>query len=105
MRLFPFAFVALIAATPAASQGLTAGALQGMCSNATQAATCAAYIQGYIEGRNQALQRDTICPPKGATIGTIAGGFIQHLTNNRLEANIQAGLVLGNHLVTTYPCR
>ena len=75
-----------------------------MCAAQSQAAICTGYIQGYIDARNQSLPRPTICVPAGTSVGNVAAGFVAHLTRNRLEANIQAGLVLGNYLISTYPC-
>jgi hypothetical protein len=84
---------------------MTAGGLQAMCAARAQQAACASYIQGYLDGRNQSLPRPTVCIPAGTPMGDVAGGFVQHVGRNRLEANLQAGLVLGNYLLTTYPCR
>jgi hypothetical protein len=108
MRLSPLALVSLgslLAASPAASQGMTAAGLQAMCTARAQQAACASYIQGYMDGRNQSLPRPTVCVPAGTSMGDVAGGFAQYVGKNRLEANLQAGLVLGNYLITTYPCR
>jgi len=33
------------------------------------------------------------------------GGFSDRLTKNRLEANLEAGLVVGDYLITSFPCR
>jgi Rap1a immunity proteins len=96
---------ALFVTLPASAQGFTAGALAGMCSSQAQAAACAFYIQGYAEGRNQALARPTVCIPPTAPLPTVVAGFATHIANNRLEANIAAGLVVGNYLLATYPCR
>jgi hypothetical protein len=95
----------LAAADPAASQALTAGALQQMCAARAQQTACALYIQGYMDGRNQSLSRPTVCLPTGTSLADVAGSFASHVVGNRLEANLQAGLVLGNFLITTYPCR
>jgi hypothetical protein len=84
---------------------MSAGGLQAMCAARAQQATCVSYIQGYLEGRNQSLPRPTVCIPAGISIADVAGGFVEHVGKNRLEANLQAGLVLGNYLITTYPCR
>jgi hypothetical protein len=105
MRLLPLGLLALVAASPASAQSMTAGALQAMCSARTQQATCASYIQGYIDGRNQSSSRATVCIPSGTTIADVIGGFSDHVGKNRLEANLQAGLVVGNYLITSYPCR
>ena len=108
MRSFPFAsaFVLLLAAVPAsAQQGMTAGALAAMCSARAQQPTCASYIQGWMDGRNQSLPKPTVCLPAGTSIGDAAGKFVEYVGKNRLEANLQAGLVLGNVLITNYPCR
>ena len=108
MRLAPLALASvaiLIAAAAASSQALTACALQGMCAARAQAAVCASYIQGYMDGRNQTLPRPTICIPAGTSVADVAGGFVTHVGKNRLEGNLQAGLVLGNYLITAYPCR
>jgi hypothetical protein len=100
------AALGLLAAAPAsAQQGMNAGALASMCSAQAQRAACASYIQGYMDGRNQSLPRPTICLPAGTSIADLAGQFAEHVGRNRLEANLQAGLVLGNFLITTYPCR
>ena len=108
MRLASLTLVcvgSVLAAGPASAQGMTAGGLQAMCASRAQQPACASYIQGYMDGRNQSLQRPTVCVPAGTAIGDVAGGFSQHVERNRLEANLQAGLVLGNHLLTNYPCR
>jgi hypothetical protein len=105
MHRLVFAILALLAAMPAAAQTLTAGALAAMCTSQTQASACGSYIQGYIDGRNQSLARPTVCVPAGTSPSNVAAAFVAHIAGNRLEANIQAGLVLGNHLVSTYPCR
>jgi hypothetical protein len=105
MRHAAFASLALLAAVPAGAQTFTAGALANMCTSQAQAAACVLYIQGYIEGRNQALGRPTVCVPQGTALQNVGAGFAAHITSNRLEANIQAGLVVGNYLLTTYPCR
>ncbi|HZB36712.1 MAG TPA: Rap1a/Tai family immunity protein [Beijerinckiaceae bacterium] len=97
--------LALLAAGSASAQGFTAGALASMCSSQAQAASCAFYLQGYAEGRNQALGRPTICIPPNAPLPTVVAGFAAHIEKNRLEANIAAGLVVGNYLLATYPCR
>ena len=102
MRLF---LLALAADSPASAQSMTAGALQAMCSARTQQATCASYIQGYIDGRNQSSARATVCIPAGTSIGDVIGGFSDRLTKNRLEANLEAGLVVGDYLITSFPCR
>jgi curli biogenesis system outer membrane secretion channel CsgG len=98
--------LALVAAGPAAAQTFTAGALQGMCSarEPSQLAGCASYIQGYADGRNLSQARASICVPAGRTIGDVAHSFADYMTKNRLEANLPAGLVLGNYLVTNFPC-
>jgi hypothetical protein len=99
-------FVLFLAAAPAsAQQGMTAGALAAMCSARAQQPTCASYIQGWMDGRNQSLPKPTVCLPAGTSIGDAAGKFVEYVGKNRLEANLQAGLVLGNHLISTYPCR
>jgi hypothetical protein len=105
MRLLPISLLALAAASPAAAQNMTAGALQAMCSSRTQQATCASYIQGYIDGRNQSSARATVCIPAGTSIADVIGGFSNRLTKNRLEANLEAGLVVGDYLITSFPCR
>jgi hypothetical protein len=105
MRQAVFALPAFLAAMPAAAQTLTAGVLANMCSSQAQAAACGSYIQGYIDGRNQSLARPTVCIPPGTPPAKVATAFVAHIAGNRLEANIQAGLVLGNHLVSSYPCR
>jgi hypothetical protein len=108
MRLAPLAFAPLgflLAAAPAFAQGMTAGGLQAMCAARAQQPACASYIQGYMDGRNQSLPKPTVCIPAGTTMADVAGKFVEHIGRNRLEANLQAGLVLGNHLITNYPCR
>jgi hypothetical protein len=109
MRLAPLALASLIpllAAAPAsAQQGMTAGALAAMCSARAQQPACASYIQGWVDGRNQSLPKPTVCLPAGTSPADVAGKFVEYVGKNRLEANLQAGLVLGNHLITTYPCR
>ena len=104
---FPaFAFVLLLAAGPAAAQqNMTAGALAAMCSARAQQPACASYIQGWMDGRNQSLPKPTVCLPAGTSVADAAGKFVEYVGKNRLEANLQAGLVLGNHLITNYPCR
>jgi hypothetical protein len=84
---------------------MTAAGLQAMCASRAQQPACASYIQGYMDGRNQSLPRPTVCLPAGTSIADVAGKFVEHVMRNRLEANLQAGLVLGNHLITNYPCR
>jgi len=105
MRLFPLGLLALAAASPASAQSMTAGALQAMCSSRAQQATCASYTQGYIDGRNQSSAGATACIPTGTSIGDVIGGFSDRLARNRLEANLQAGLVVGDYLITSFPCR
>jgi hypothetical protein len=105
MRSAPVALLALLLADPAAAQTMTAGALQGMCAGRNQTAACASYIQGYVDGRNQSLGRRTVCLPAGTSMADVAGAFSQHVARNRLEANLEAGLVLGNFLISTYSCR
>jgi hypothetical protein len=106
MRFLPLSLLlAFAAASPASAQSMTAGALQAMCSARTQQATCASYIQGYIDGRNQSSARATVCIPAGTSIGDVIGGFSDRLTKNRLEANLEAGLVVGDYLITSFPCR
>jgi hypothetical protein len=105
MHRLPAALLFVLLASPSAAQRLTAGALQGMCLAPAQAAACASYIQGYMDGRNQSLPRPTICLPAGTSLANVAAAYAAYLGNNRLEANIEAGLVLGNYLLSTYPCR
>jgi hypothetical protein len=100
LALLPFG-----AASPASAQAINAGALQAMCQARAQQPVCAAYLQGYIDGRNQSLPRPTVCLPAGTSIADVANAFAQHVAQNRLEANLQAGLVLGNVLITTYRCK
>lgn len=101
-----FLLISLLAAGPAAAQTFTAAALQSMCSarDAGQVAGCASYIQGYADGRNLSQPRPSICVPAGRTVGDVAHAFSEYVNKNRLEANLPAGLVLGNYLVTNYPC-
>ena len=58
-----------------------------------------------MDGRNQSLPRPTVCIPAGTSMADVVNGFVAHVANNRLEGNLQAGLVLGNYLITAYPCR
>jgi hypothetical protein len=106
MRFLPLASASialLLTAVPAsAQQGMTAGALAATCAAQAQRAACTSYIQGWMDGRNQSLPKPTVCPPAGADV---VGTFVEYVGKNRLEANLQAGLVLGNHLITAYPCR
>jgi F0F1-type ATP synthase membrane subunit c/vacuolar-type H+-ATPase subunit K len=100
------AFALLLAAGPAAAQqNMTAAALGAMCAARAQQPVCASYIQGYVDGRNQSLPKATVCLPSGTSVGDVAGKFVEHIGKNRLEGNLQAGLVLGNVLITNYPCR
>jgi len=106
MRL-TISLIALLAAGAASAQTLTAGELQKMCAATAQnlAVACASYIQGYVNGRNQSLPRPSICVPPTTSIGSAVAGYVEYVEKNRLEANIEAGLVLGNYLLSTYPCR
>jgi Rap1a immunity proteins len=99
------AVILLFAPLPALSQARTAGALAKTCQTKSQAATCTAYIIGYIEGRNQSLGRPTICLQPSTSIADVATGFLQHLDKNRLDVNIEAGLVLGSYLLAAHPCK
>ena len=106
--LLALAFVSLgipLAAPAAAQPAMTAGALAAMCANRAQQGACASYIQGYVDGRNQSLPKPTVCLSASTSIADAAAGFAEYVGKNRLEANLQAGLVLGNFLITTFPCR
>ena len=102
--------LALILATgPAFAQTFTAGDLQRMCGATAQAqaqaTACAFYIQGYLTGRNLSPPKPTICVPERTSIVDAVKGFREYMSKNPLEGRIDAGLVLGNYLLTTYPCR
>jgi Rap1a immunity proteins len=99
--------ITLLVAGPSSAQTLTAGDLQKMCAATaqSQAIACASYIQGYVNGRNQSLPRPTVCVPPGTSMGDAVAGYVDYVAKNRLEANIEAGLVLGNYLLSAFPCR
>jgi Rap1a immunity proteins len=108
MRFVPLALAFLglaLAPVPAFSQAMTAGGLQQLCTNRAQVTACVLYIQGYIDGRNQAQARATVCIPAGRTINDVVNGFVTHVAGNRLEANLEAGLIVGNYLISNFPCR
>ena len=104
---FLLSIALLLATGPAFAQAFTAGDLQRMCGSRAQpqAMACAFYIQGYLTGRNLSPPKPTICVPQGASIADAVKGFGEHMSKNPLEVRIDAGLVLGNYLLTTYPCR
>lgn len=94
----------LLATGPAFSQAFTAGDLQRMCAAPAQAAACATYIQGYVTGRNLSLPKPTICVPPGKSLRDAVTGFLDYMAKNPIEARLDAGLVLGNQLLASYPC-
>jgi Rap1a immunity proteins len=104
MYLPVLALIIFLAANPARSQSITAESLAKMCQAKGQAVACTSFIVGYIEGRNQSLSRPTICLARGTSVADVAIGFIQHVAKNRLDARIEAGLVLGTYLLSTHPC-
>ena len=99
--------ILLLSTAPAFSQSLSAGDLQRMCGARVQAQAmaCAFYIQGYLTGRNLSPPKPTICVPERTSIADAVKGFGDYMNKNPLETRIDAGLVLGNYLLTTYPCR
>lgn len=98
--------VTLLASSPALSQALTAGALRSMCTarDASQQLSCTSYLMGYVHGRNLSDSNPTICIPGTSPVGSVVAGFLGRLQSNPLDANLPAGLVLGDYLVSTYPC-
>jgi Rap1a immunity proteins len=108
-RLLLFALsvaaVGILAPQRTLSQQMTAATLAKTCQSKAQAGACTAFVLGYIEGRNQSLRQPTICLKPGTSVAEAAAGFVEHLNKNRLEMNLEAGLVLGNYLLLAHPCK